>query len=241
MKIAFVIPARYNSKRLPGKPLKKILGVPMLLRTVKQCLKLVKRKDLFVATDHIKISELCKKNNINVVIVKKKCLTGTDRVAQFSKIKKNYTHYINIQGDEPIFNPLDLKKMIKFTKKNPKYVYGGYCEITNKLDFNNNSIPKIVLNNKSDLLYTSRAGIPANKKNKFIKGFRQVCIYSFPKKMLKIFNSISKKSFLENIEDLELLRFVENNINVKMIKMSDKSVSVDLPEDIKKVERILKK
>ena len=241
MKIAFVIPARYNSKRLPGKPLKKILGVPMLLRTVKQCLKLVKRKDLFVATDHIKISELCKKNNINVVIVKKKCLTGTDRVAQFSKIKKNYTHYINIQGDEPIFNPLDLKKMIKFTKKNPKYVYGGYCNITNKLDFNNNSIPKIVLNNKSDLLYTSRAGIPANKNNKFIKGFRQVCIYSFPKKMLKIFNSISKKSFLENIEDLELLRFVENNINVKMIKMSDKSVSVDLPEDIKKVERILKK
>jgi len=241
MKIAFVIPARYNSKRLPGKPLKKILGVPMLLRTVKQCLKLVKRKDLFVATDHIKISELCKKNNINVVIVKKKCLTGTDRVAQFSKIKKNYTHYINIQGDEPIFNPLDLKKMIKFIKKNPKYVYGGYCNITNKLDFNNNSIPKIVLNNKSDLLYTSRAGIPANKNNKFIKGFRQVCIYSFPKKMLKIFNSISKKSFLENIEDLELLRFVENNINVKMIKMSDKSVSVDLPEDIKKVERILKK
>ncbi len=241
MKIAFVIPARYNSKRLPGKPLKKILGVPMLLRTVKQCLKLVKRKDLFVATDHIKISELCKKNNINVVIVKKKCLTGTDRVAQFSKIKKNYTHYINIQGDEPVFNPLDLKKMIKFTKKNPKYVYGGYCNIANKLDFNNNSIPKIVLNNKSDLLYTSRAGIPANKNNKFIKGFRQVCIYSFPKKMLKIFNSISKKSFLENIEDLELLRFVENNINVKMIKMSDKSVSVDLPEDIKKVERILKK
>ena len=159
MKIAFVIPARYNSKRLPGKPLKKILGVPMLLRTVKQCLKLVKRKDLFVATDHIKISELCKKNNINVVIVKKKCLTGTDRVAQFSKIKKNYTHYINIQGDEPIFNPLDLKKMIKFTKKNPKYVYGGYCDITNKLDFNNNSIPKIVLNNKSDLLYTSRATV----------------------------------------------------------------------------------
>ena len=241
MKIAFVIPARFNSKRLPGKPLKKILGIPMIVRTVNQCLKVVNKEDLFVATDRKKILDLCKKDKINCLIVNKKSFTGTDRVAHFSRIKSKFTNFINIQGDEPIFNPQDLKKMIKLTRKNPKEIYGGYCAIKNKIDFFNPNIPKVVLNNKEDLLYMSRSGIPNNKKRNFFKGFRQVCIYSFPRKSLEKFLSFKKKSFLENIEDLELLRFIENSINVKMVKLSDQSISVDVPKDIKKIEKYLRK
>ncbi len=237
MKIAFVIPARFKSKRFPGKPLKNIMGVPMLIRTANQCLKVISRKDLFVATDDSRISNLCKKNNINSIIIKKRCLTGTDRVAFFSNIKKEYTNFINIQGDEPIFNPKDLNKIISYTKRNPNQIYGGYCKIVDQKDFLNPSIPKVVLSKKKDLLYMSRAGIPSNKKKKFTKALRQVCIYSFPKNYLNKFLLFKNKTLLENIEDLELLRFLENGISVKMISMSNWSISVDLPIDLKKVEK----
>ena len=240
MKLVCVIPARYKSKRLPGKPLKKILGVPMILRTVNRCLKVIKRENLFVATDDSRILNLCKKNRINTVLIKKKCLTGTDRVAQFAKIK-NFSNYINVQGDEPILNTKDLKKIISYTKRNPNQVYGGYCKIKNKIDYKNPSIPKVIFDKNKSLFYMSRASIPSNKNLEFIKGYKQIGIYSFPKKALKKFNSVGKKTALEKMEDIELLRFLEMGINVKMIEMSDKSISVDLPKDIKKVTNILKR
>ena len=239
MKIGFVIPARFASSRFPGKPLAKIKGVPMLLRTYKQCVKAVGHKDLYVATDSKKIIEFCKKNKIKFCLTSKKCLTGTDRVAEFSK-KVNYSNYINIQGDEPLFNPKDLKKLLNETKKNPHLVLGGYCKIKNKNDYFNLSIPKVVFNEKNYLLYMSRSPIPGNKKNKFTKGFRQVCAYSYPKKTLDIFYKRKKKPFLEKFEDLELLGFLEKSIKIKMIEMSNKSISVDHPEDIKKVVKKLK-
>ena len=166
MKIAFVIPARFKSKRFPGKPLKKILGIPMLLRTYRQCVKAVGKKDLFVATDSKNITNFCKTNNMQYCLTSEKCLTGTDRVAEFSK-KKNYTNFINIQGDEPIFNPKDLRKILNETKKNPNFVLGGFCKIKKKADFFNPNIPKIVIDKKNYLLYMSRASIPGNKKKNF--------------------------------------------------------------------------
>tara|TARA_B100001057_G_scaffold468074_1_gene526885 strand:+ start:145 stop:867 length:723 start_codon:yes stop_codon:yes gene_type:complete len=239
MKIGFVIPARFASSRFPGKPLAKIKGVPMLLRTYRQCAKAVGHKDLYVATDSKKIIEFCKKNKIKYCFTSSKCLTGTDRVAEFSK-KKNYRNYINIQGDEPIFNPKDLKKLINETKKNPHLVIGGYCKIKNKNDFFNPNIPKVIFNEKNHLLYMSRSPVPGNKKNKFIKGYRQVCVYSYPKKTLNVFYKRKNKPFLEKFEDLELLGFLEKSVKVKMIEMSNSSISVDHPEDIKKVEKKIK-
>ena len=80
----------------------------------------------------------------------------------------------------------------------------------------------------------SRAPIPSNKKKSLIKAWRQVCIYSFPYKSLKIFSNFSKKTPLEKIEDLELNRFVEIGHKVKMIKLSNKSIAVDTKDDLKK-------
>ena len=110
-----IIPARYQSKRLPGKPLLDIKGIPMVIRTFIQCNKVVPRSKILVATDDKRIQNVCKKNNINTIITSKKCLTGTDRIAEVSKkIKKDF--YINVQGDEPICNPADIKKIIKYAK-----------------------------------------------------------------------------------------------------------------------------
>ncbi len=115
-----VIPARFGSKRLPGKPLKKILGIPMIIRTSMQCLKVVKRSQLIVATDDKRIQKCCKKYSINSILTSKNCKTGTDRVAEVAK-KIKARNYINVQGDEPIFNPDDLSKMLK-ESKHPNHI-----------------------------------------------------------------------------------------------------------------------
>jgi 3-deoxy-manno-octulosonate cytidylyltransferase (CMP-KDO synthetase) len=95
-------------------------------------------------------------------------------------------------------------------------------------------MPKVIFNKRKELIYMSRAPIPSNKKNEFKKGFRQVCGYAFSRKSLEIFD-IKSKTYFESIEDIELLRFLELGVKVKMVEMSKKSIPVDVREDIKKV------
>ena len=103
------------------------------------------------------------KNDINSIITSKKCLTGTDRIAEVAKkIKKSF--YINVQGDEPICNPEDIKKILNFAKKNPSLIVNGYTEIKDKKMFYSPNIPKVVFDKNENLLYMSRAPIPSNKK-----------------------------------------------------------------------------
>jgi len=231
-----IIPARLNSGRLPEKPLLKINKIPMIVRTYNQCLKATDSKKIFVATDSLKILKVCKKYNIkNVILTSKNCLTGTDRVFEVAKRIKS-RHYINVQGDEPIFNPKDIKKIIKLIKKYPKNILTGYCKIRSKKEYFSQNVPKVVFDNKFNLMYASRALIPSNKKNQFIKAFRQVCIYAFPAEALKSFSS-KKKTFFENIEDIEYLRFLEKGHKLKCILLSGKSISVDTPNDLKKVKK----
>ena len=235
-----IIPARYQSKRLPGKPLIDLKGLPMIIRTYNQCKKAVHQSKILVATDHKKIFQLCKKKNINTIMTSKKCLTGTDRIAEVSKkIKKKF--YINVQGDEPMCNPNDIKKVINYAKKYPNIVINGFTEIKDAKEFNSSHIPKVVFKQNGDLIYMSRAPIPSNKKKSLIKAWRQVCIYSFPYKSLKIFSNLTKKTPLEKIEDLELNRFVEIGHKVKMIKLSNKSIAVDTKNDLKKIRRFIKR
>jgi 3-deoxy-manno-octulosonate cytidylyltransferase (CMP-KDO synthetase) len=234
-----IIPARYNSKRLPGKPLIDIKGVPMLIRTYNQCKKVVPRSKIFVATDNKKIFDLCKKNNINTIMTSKTCMTGTDRIAEVAKkIKKKF--YINVQGDEPICNPKDIKKIIGFAKKYPNVVINGFTEIKDINTFKSPHVPKVIFKKNGDLIYMSRSPIPSNKKKSFIKAWRQVCIYSFPYNSLKIFSNFKKKTPLEKIEDLELNRLVEIGHKVKMVELSNKSIAVDTKSDLKKVRKLIK-
>ena len=239
-KFIIIIPARYKSSRLPGKPLIKILGVPMLVRTYNQCLKVALREQVIVATDDKRILKLCKNNNMNCISTSKKCLTGTDRVAEVSKKIKSDV-YINVQGDEPLCDINDIKKLIKISKKYPNRIINGYTKIKDKKLFLSRNIPKVVFRKDGRLLYQSRSPIPIDKKGNFSHACRQVCIYAFPYKALKIFSKIKRKTKLENIEDIELIRFLELGFEVYMIKMSDNSISVDTKDDIFKVIKKLKK
>jgi len=239
MKYYLVIPARYNSKRLPGKPLVDICGIPMIIRTYNQCIKVIPKSKILIATDDVRIKKVCEKKKIKVVMTSKSCLTGTDRIAEVAnKYKADF--YLNIQGDEPICNPADIRKLLIIAKKNPKTIINGYTEIKNKKDFYSGNIPKVVFRKDGRLLYQSRAPIPTTKDKKFIKSWRQVCIYSLPFKSLIAFKSVRNKTPLEKLEDCELLRFLELGHEVQMIKMSNKSVAVDTKENLNEVIRIIK-
>jgi 3-deoxy-manno-octulosonate cytidylyltransferase (CMP-KDO synthetase) len=235
MKYCVIIPARYDSTRLPGKPLIDICGIPMIIRTYQQCVKACPTEKVYVATDDERIRETCEKNGIQVIMTSNECLTGTDRIAECAQ-SIDADIFINVQGDEPVFNPNDLKVIISNLAKYSGEILNGYCEIYEEQLFRSGSIPKVVFRPDGRLLYMSRASIPSNKELGFEKAWRQVCVYAFPRKALEEFAAVSKKTTLEDIEDIEILRFLELGWEVRMVELSSDSIAVDNPEDIQRVE-----
>lgn len=235
MNYCVIIPARYQSSRLPGKPLVDLCGIPMIVRTYKQCIKACPPDKVYVATDDERIREVCETNGIQVIMTSSECLTGTDRIAECA----NYLDadvFINVQGDEPLFNPKDLEVMITNVEVYPGEILNGYCEINNEEQFRSSSTPKVVFRPDGRLLFMSRAPIPSNKSHGFEKAWRQVCAYAFPREALKDFSSVSEKTPLENIEDIEILRFLELGWEVRMLELSSESIAVDNPEDVRHAE-----
>jgi 3-deoxy-manno-octulosonate cytidylyltransferase (CMP-KDO synthetase) len=239
-KIVVVIPARYGSSRYRGKPLVKILGRELVLRVADVCKKTIGRLNVYVATDSKKIANVVENSNYKSVFTSRNCLTGTDRVAEAAKKIKADT-YINVQGDEPLVNSKDIKAIIKAKKKFPKHVICGYDKIHKLQDPKSLNLPKVVVNTKKELIYISRSLIPGSKKTIKNKNyFKQVCIYAFNKTELKKFYSLKKKSEIEEMEDIEILRFFDLGIKIKMIKLNSNSVAVDEIADVKKAEKIIK-
>ena len=240
MKYFVIIPARYESSRLPGKPLIKIAGIPMIERTYKQCIKNIPKENVIIATEDERIKKHCESIGARVFMTPPDCNTGTDRVTSLLD-SLDADVFINVQGDEPLLNPKDLLDVIEEAKKGEYDVINGYSPVTNEEQFRSRTIPKVVFQPDGRLVYMSRSPIPSNKEGEFKKAWRQICIYSFSRKALESFRLQNKKTPLEDIEDIEILRFIELGMPVKMIQLSDHSISVDVPEDVKKVEKELKK
>tara|TARA_B110000971_G_scaffold7361_1_gene7121 strand:- start:2585 stop:3328 length:744 start_codon:yes stop_codon:yes gene_type:complete len=239
-KSVIIIPARFGSSRYKGKPLVKILGRELVLRVADVCKKTIGRENLYIATDSKKIAKKVEESNYKFIMTSRNCLTGTDRVAEAAK-KINAKIYINVQGDEPLVNPKDIKKIIGAKKKFPNHVICGYDKIHKLQDPKSLNLPKVVVNSKKELIYISRSLIPGSKK--IIKDkayFKQVCIYAFNKKELKKFYSLKMKSEIESMEDIEILRFFDLGIKIKMVKLNSNSVAVDEIADVKKAEKIIR-
>lgn len=234
MNPVIIIPARYESSRLRGKPLVDLDGLPMIVRTWRQCAKAVASSSIYVATDDVRIEAICGEHGIQSIMTSPECLTGTDRVAECAR-KLEAEVFINVQGDEPVFNPADLLKLIDAAHQFPGEVLNGVCEINDEAHFRSGSIPKVVVRQDGRLLYMSRAPIPSNKRHSYVKAWRQVCAYVFPRKALQAFVSQRSKTPLEQIEDIEILRFLELGLDVRMVTLSEDSIAVDTPEDIETV------
>lgn len=234
MKTILVIPARYQSSRFPGKPLIDLAGKSMIQRVFEQCAKAYPSKDIYIATEDIRIINHCNVLGIQAILTSNKCLTGTDRIAEVA-LQIDADYYINVQGDEPVFNPDDITVLLDNLIKFKESILNGYCEIDSEEAYKSASVPKVVFREDGRLLYMSRAAIPGNKQHIFKVGYRQVCIYAFPKKALLAFKNRTVKTLFEEEEDIEVLRFLEMGYDVQMIRMSTVSIPVDNPEDINKV------
>ncbi len=235
-----VIPARLKSTRYPNKVIKKINDKEIFVHVWERCLKACNKSQIFVATPDLKIINICKKKGINWLKTSHKCLTGTDRILEISKkIKKDF--YVNVQADEIFVSPSSITKVIKECKKTKlKFVINAFTKIKKKNDFFSPSVPKIVLDNNNFLNYISRSPIPGNKKRKFKNALKQVCIYAFPLKHLSKIE-FNKKSLNEKHEDIEIIRFIDNGIKVKMIKAQGSKVAIDTLEDFRNAVSYLKK
>ena len=239
MNFIVVIPARYQSTRFPGKPLIDINGKSMLLRTYEQCIQAVDKSLVYVATEDQRIVEHCESFGIQVLLTSDNCLTGTDRIAEVAAMVKA-DYYINVQGDEPLFNPDDITQMISRLDTYPGEILNGYCPITDERQYRSKSVPKVVFRPDGRLLYMSRSPVPGNKSLDFVKAWRQVCVYAFPYTALKAFAETKNKTVLEAEEDIEILRFLELNYEVRMIELSSESIAIDNPEDLTEVLAKLK-
>jgi len=237
MNYAVVIPARYQSSRFPGKPLVDICGKPMIQHVWERCCVAVGQELVYVATDSEKIKNVCIDFGAQVIMTSSDCMTGTDRLAESNKIL-NADFIINVQGDEPLIEPNDILKVVDAYKKEPNTIVNAMCEIRSEEEFRSFTVPKVVVSQTNKLLYMSRSPIPITKINAFKFGFKQVCIYAMSKKHLELFASFNKKTPAEEVEDIEILRFIENDIPVSMVKVESSNIAVDVPSD---VELVLKR
>jgi len=166
------------------------------------------------------------------------CLTGTDRVALAAReIPADY--YLSVQGDEPLIDPSDILAVRDAALSRPDWILNGMCHIEDERDYWSLKIPKVVCRQDGRLLYMSRRPIPGGKTSTMTASSRQVCIYGLPPVALEAFIEAGVKTPLESIEDIEILRFLELGHEVRMIELSAGPFSVDIPEDVPEVERII--
>ena len=245
MKVLGLIPTRLGSSRLPSKPLLEINNIPLIIHTYKRAKLSKKLDDLIICCDDKKIFNLSKKFNAKCILTSKHHNNGTERITEgLLKQKIDYDLIVDIQGDEPLISPDHIDKIVDFHKKN---ISTDIILPTLKIKLaDNQNLIKVVTDNKKNVLYLSRAKIPVEfkKKNPFYK--KHLSIISFKKKALIEYSS-TKKSNLEKIEDIELLRALEIGLKIKTIDLIGDSFSVDVIEDfIKakekfKTDKILKK
>lgn len=234
LEVAVVIPARYESSRFPGKPLALVSGKSLIRRVWEQCTKAFPENAVFIATDDSRIRKHCEEHRMQCVMTSAACLTGTDRLYEASeKIKADV--YVDVQGDEPLIRPQDILRLVNEHIQNPSEVHYGMAPITSEELFRDYSCPKVVTDVNGYLLYTSRAPIPATKSGNFAGAMQQVCISAFSKEHLDAFVSFGRKTPMESIEDLEILRLLEQEYKVKMVQV-EPTIAVDFPEDIPVVE-----
>ena len=237
MKTVIIIPARYKSTRFPGKPLTLILGKPMILWVAELCAEVLPTEFVYVATEDFQIKEIVEKAGFNVVMTSNKCPTGTDRIAEAAtQIEADI--YINVQGDEPLLNPADILKIIEAKKMYPNEVINGYSKIGDNEEPESVNIPKVIFNEDQQMVYMSRNLLPGTKTKDFVPPhyYKQVCIYAFSKKELNDYAEFGRKGTLELYEDIEILRFLDIGLNIRVVETKSASLAVDVPEDVIRVE-----
>lgn len=239
MKIIGIIPARYKSTRFEGKPLADICGKPMIWWVYEQVKKVRGIDEIYVATDDERIENTCNSYNMNVIMTSDKNKTPTDRIYEVStKIEADY--YISINGDEPLIDSKIIEKVIPKTKKDNLYVANLMTTIKDPVQAVDSTNLKIVTNDRGEGVYISRTAVPYPKGSMDFEYKKHVGVYAFDKEALKYYHD-TPRGRIETIEDIDLLRYIENHVNIDFIDVNSDSLSVDNMKDLEEVRRIVEK
>lgn len=240
MKILGVIPARYASSRLPGKPLADILGKPMVWWVYQAAKQSPLLDDLVVATDDERILAVCKEYGMNAVMTRADHDTPTARIQEVSCLIQADL-YLQIMGDEPLIDPKAFALILpKELPDDPYYVAGVTNRMEHPADVIDFSNQKVVCNARREILLISRSPIPYPKGTADFEYEKITGIQLFSKKALD-FYAATPKSALEKAEENDLMRFIENGHTVHAIQSPYKTVSVDTPKDLELVRSVLQK
>ncbi|MBR0260229.1 MAG: 3-deoxy-manno-octulosonate cytidylyltransferase [Selenomonadaceae bacterium] len=241
MKSICVIPARYSSTRLPGKPLKDICGKPMICRVWERasCAKSV--AEVIVATDDEKILQAVEKNHGQAMMTRADHKTGTDRLAEVAEKFPDAEVIVNVQGDEPLIEPALIDELVaEFVKDKNLQMATVATELLNAEEMNNPNNVKVVLDKNNDALYFSRSLIPYPRNAGKSKVFKHIGIYAYRRNFLSAYAKMEPTP-LEQSESLEQLRALENGFKIRVIKSSCKFIGVDTEEDLKLVNEIYRR
>lgn len=241
MSIVAILPARMASSRFPGKPLKHILGLPMIehvRRRVSLCSFL---DDVLVATCDIEIADEVARSGGKVIMTSNCHQSCIDRVAEAAEGVEAEI-IINVQGDMPLIDPHSLEKLFAPLLQDVTLMYTDMmAPIVNESDISNPNIVKVVVDISGNALYYSREPIPSFKKassENIVTRYKQFGINAFRKQSLKTFANLSRTP-LEIIESVDMLRLLENGFKVRMVSSSYPMMGVDTPEDLVQVEELM--
>ncbi len=240
MKVVGIIPARYGSSRLPGKPLKDICGHPMIWWVYQRVKKVEKLDEIYVATDDVRIENVCKEYDIPVVMTSTSHRTAANRIQEVSqKIKGDF--FLQLNGDEPLINTEAIAAAIPdFVPTDVEFGTNIITEMSEPSQVMDPSNIKMVFDEDMNALYMSRAPIPFPFKAIDYKFYKHIGIIGFNKKMLDFYvNSVP--GCFERIEGIDTLRFIDYGKQLKLsIVHNCQSLSVDTEMDLEMVKNIIK-
>lgn len=238
MKVVGIIPARYGSTRMPGKPLMDICGHPMIW-WVYQNVKVVKEfQEVYVATDDERIQKVCEEFGAKVILTTSDCSCLIDRVYQVSKVVEA-DYFVTVNGDEPILESEVMPIIIpNFVEHSKPVVRGLVREFRDPVEVIDPGNIKIVVGLGGYSLYTSRSPIPYPQKTTKFSYKKYVGVELFNRAALEFYVTHDQTE-IEKIEDIGSIRFLEYGIRIHYDLVESESLSIDTPRDIEKIREII--
>lgn len=240
MKILCVIPARYASTRLPGKPLADIVGKPMIQHVYERSAQATIPQQVVVATDDEKVFQAVQQFGGKVVMTSSEHQTGTDRLAEVASKYAEVDVIINVQGDEPLIDPKLIDELAQEFLNDTALQMASVMSIMDTEDYQNPNAVKVVTDLNNNALYFSRSLLPYPRVAGKANVYKHIGIYAYKKDFLLKFAKLEPTP-LEQSESLEQLRALENGYKIKMIKTKAKFIGVDSIEDLQTVNELLRK
>ena len=237
MKIGCVIPARFGSTRLPGKPLADIAGKPMIQRVYERVTNAKKPEVFIVATDDQRVYDAVQSFGGTVVMTDANHPTGTDRLAEVAQQYTDLDVIINVQGDEPMIDANLIDQLAELFEADDVLQMATVATPLLEEEYDEPSAVKVILNKRNDAMYFSRSLIPYPRHDFVNTPLKHIGIYAYRRQFLLDYAKMEPTA-AEQTESLEQLRALENGFSIRVITTDKRFVGVDTPEDLARVNEI---